>query len=162
MPEIHRQLPEAKFHIIGSKMPESVRALASDHVVTHGYVEKVEPFFESCLLSVAPLRFGAGVKGKTNQSMSFGVPVVSTSIGAEGMHLTHETNILLADQPLEFAQQVIRLHRDRELWTVLSQNGLKNVDEHFSGAAAKHNLEELLIDLGVLRGVVRPGRGKTG
>jgi len=153
MPEIHRQLPEAKFHIIGSKMPESVRALASDHVVTHGYVEKVEPFFESCLLSVAPLRFGAGVKGKTNQSMSFGVPVVSTSIGAEGMHLTHETNILLADQPLEFAQQVIRLHRDRELWAALSRNGLKNVEEHFSRAAAKRNLEELLVQMGVLPNV---------
>jgi glycosyltransferase involved in cell wall biosynthesis len=156
MPEIHRQLPEAKFHIIGSKMPESVRALASDHVVTHGYVEKVEPFFESCLLSVAPLRFGAGVKGKTNQSMSFGVPVVSTTIGAEGMHLTHEKNILLADQPLEFAQQVIRLHRERELWTALSRNSLKNVEEHFSRAAAKRDLEELLVQLGVLRSALPP------
>ena len=93
------------------------------------------------------------MKGKTNQSMSFGVPVVSTTIGAEGMHLTHEKNILLADQPLEFAQQVIRLHRDRELWTVLSQNGLKNVEEHFSRAAAKRNLEELLVQLGVLPNV---------
>jgi O-antigen biosynthesis protein len=151
MPKILRQLPEAKFHIIGSKMPESVRALASDHVVTHGYVENVEPFFESCLLSVAPLRFGAGVKGKTNQSMSFGVPVVSTSIGAEGMHLTHEKNILLADGPQEFAEQLIRLHRDRELWTALSKNSLKNIEQHFSSAAAKRNLEELLVHLGVLR-----------
>jgi glycosyltransferase involved in cell wall biosynthesis len=160
MPKILRQLPEAKFHIIGSKMPESVRALASDHVVTHGYVENVALFFESCLLSVAPLRFGAGVKGKTNQSMSFGVPVVSTSLGAEGMHLTHEKNILLADQPLEFAQQVIRLHRDRELWTALSRNGLRNIEEHFSSAAAKRNLEEVLVQLGVLRGAIRPGTAK--
>ena len=158
MPKILKELPDTKFHIIGSKMPESVRALASDHVVTHGYVENVDLFFESCLLSVAPLRFGAGVKGKTNQSMSFGVPVVSTSIGAEGMHLTHEKNILLADQPLEFAQQVIRLHRDRELWTALSRNGLKkNIEEHFSSAAAKRNLEELLLQLGVLRGTLPPG-----
>jgi GT2 family glycosyltransferase/glycosyltransferase involved in cell wall biosynthesis len=156
MPEILRQLPEAKFHIIGSKMPESIRALASDHVVTYGYVENVDLFFESCLLSVAPLRFGAGVKGKTNQSMSFGVPVVSTSIGAEGMHLTHEKNILLADGPQEFAKQVIRLHRDRELWTALSRNGLKNIEEYFSRAAAKRNLEELLIQLEVLGGVSRP------
>jgi GT2 family glycosyltransferase len=160
MPKILRELPDTTFHIIGSKMPESVRALASDHVVAHGYVEKVEPFFESCLLSVAPLRFGAGVKGKTNQSMSFGVPVVSTSLGAEGMHLTHEKNILLADQPLEFAQQVIRLHRDRELWTALSRNGLRNIEEHFSSAAAKRNLEEVLVQLGVLRGAIRPGTAK--
>jgi glycosyltransferase involved in cell wall biosynthesis len=157
MPQILRELPGATLHIIGSKMPESVRALASDHVVTHGFVENVDPLFESCLLSVAPLRFGAGVKGKVNQSMSFGVPVVSTSIGAEGMHLTHEKNILLADSPQEFAEQVIRLHRDRELWTALSRNSLKNVEEYFSSAAAKRNLEELLTQLGVLRGAVRPG-----
>ncbi|MEY2490327.1 MAG: hypothetical protein QOC70_2269 [Verrucomicrobiota bacterium] len=150
MPKIVKELPHATFHIIGSKMPESVRALASDHVVTHGYLENVDLLFDSCLLSVAPLRFGAGVKGKVNQSMSFGVPVVSTSIGAEGMHLTHEKNILLADGPREFAQQVVRLHRDRELWTTLSRNGLKNIEEHFSCAAAKRNLEGLLVELGVL------------
>jgi len=160
MPNILRDLPEATLHIIGSKTTESVRALASDHVVVHGYVENVDLFFETCLLSVAPLRFGAGVKGKTNQSMSFGVPVVSTSIGAEGMHLTHEQNILLADSPREFAQQVVRLHRDPELWTTLSKNGLKNIEEHFSGAVAKRNLEELLLDLGVLRGAVQPGATK--
>ncbi len=156
MPEIVKELPATTFHIIGSKMPESVRALAGDHVVTHGYVENVDLFFESCLLSVAPLRFGAGVKGKVNQSMSFGVPVVSTSIGAEGMHLTHEENILLADRPQEFAQQVIRLHRDRELWLALSRNGLKNIDEHFSRTAAKRNLEELLSQLGVLASASAP------
>ena len=150
MPRISKELPDTTFHIIGSKMPESVSVLASNHIIIHGYVENVDLFFESCLLSVAPLRYGAGVKGKTNQSMSFGVPVVSTSIGAEGMHLTHEKNILLADGPREFAQQVIRLHRDRKLWTALSRNSLKNVEEHFSRAAAKRNFEELLVELRVL------------
>jgi GT2 family glycosyltransferase len=150
MPRILEQLPAARFHIIGNKMPGSIRALAGDHVVIHGYVEDVTPFFESCLLSVAPLRFGAGVKGKTNQSMSFGVPVVSTSIGAEGMYLTHEKNILIAEDPQEFAAQVIRLHRDRELWNTLSRNGLKNVEEHFSSAAARRDLETLFTQLGVL------------
>ena len=153
MPRVLKELPETTFHIIGSKMPESVRALTSDHVVTHGYLESVDSLFESCLLSVAPLRFGAGVKGKVNQSMSFGVPVVSTSIGAEGMHLTHEKNILIADSPREFASQVIRLYRDRELWMTLSTNGLKNIDEHFSRAAARRSLEDLLIQLEVLAAV---------
>ncbi|MEO8219063.1 MAG: glycosyltransferase, partial [Acidobacteriota bacterium] len=90
MPRILAQLPETMLHIVGSKMPESISGLASKSVVTHGFVKNVESFFESCLLSVAPLRFGAGVKGKINQSMSHGLPVVSTSIGIEGMHLTHE------------------------------------------------------------------------
>jgi GT2 family glycosyltransferase/glycosyltransferase involved in cell wall biosynthesis len=159
MPKLLSELPDTTFHIIGSKMPASIHALASDQVITHGYVENVEPFFESCLLSVAPLRFGAGVKGKINQSMSFGVPVVSTSIGAEGMHLTHEKNILLADGPDQFAQQVVRLHRDRELWATLSRSSLQNIEEHFSRTTAKRHLEELLLQLGVLAGAVQSRNG---
>jgi glycosyltransferase involved in cell wall biosynthesis len=76
------------------------------------------------------------------------------------MHLTHEKNILLADGPREFAQQVVRLHRDQELWTTLSRNGLENIEEHFSCAAAKRNLEGLLVELGVLRGAGRSGTAK--
>ncbi len=112
MPRILEQLPDSILHIVGSKTPESILALASKSVIPHGYVEKVESLFQSCLLSVAPLRFGAGVKGKINQSMSHGVPVVSTSIGVEGMHVVHEKSALVADDPLDFAAQVVRLHRD--------------------------------------------------
>lgn len=154
MPLISKELPDAKLHIIGSKMPDAVRALASNQVLVRGYVENIDPFFESCLLSVAPLRFGAGVKGKINQSMSFGLPVVSTMIGVEGMHLTHGEDVLVAEMPARFAAAVVRLHRDRNLWNCLSNNGLKNVEEHFSIVAAKRNLEELLIDLRVLPAAV--------
>jgi GT2 family glycosyltransferase/glycosyltransferase involved in cell wall biosynthesis len=150
MPVILRVLPDAKLHIIGSKMPDTVRALASEHVLAHGYVENVEPFFESCLLSIAPLRFGAGVKGKINQSMSFGVPVVSTRVGAEGMHLTDGEDILVAEGAAQFADKVVQLHQNPELWAWLSKNSLKNVEKHFSKETARRNLEELLGDLDVV------------
>ena len=150
MPEILKQLPNVKLHVIGSKMPDSVRALESEHVVAHGYVENVEPFFESCLLSVAPLRFGAGVKGKVNQSMSYGVPAVSTSCGAEGMYLTDDRDVLIADEPTDFARQVVRLCRDESLWKKLSENGQKNIQQHFSFAAAKRGLTTLLSELKVI------------
>jgi GT2 family glycosyltransferase/glycosyltransferase involved in cell wall biosynthesis len=160
MPRVLEQLPEAKLHIIGSKIPESIRLLASEHIITHGYVERIEPFLESCVLSVAPLRYGAGVKGKITQSMSWGLPVVSTSIGVEGMHLEHEKNVLVADKAAVFARHIVQLHRDPELWQRLSQNGLKTIEEHFSMAAARRNLEELLLQLGVLRSALPPGRAK--
>jgi GT2 family glycosyltransferase len=153
MPKVLYLLPEAIFHVVGSNMPNSIRALAGDHVIAHGQVEDLERFFETCLLSVAPLRFGAGVKGKINQSMSFGVPVVSTPIGIEGMHLVPEGNVLLADTPEEFARQVVRLHHDRDLWGRLSKNGLRNIEEHFSSSVAKRNLQALLLELGVLPGI---------
>jgi len=150
MPRVLEQLPEAKLHIIGSKIPESIRLLASEHIITHGYVEHIEPFLQSCLLSVAPLRYGAGVKGKITQSMSWGLPVVSTSVGAEGMHLEHEKNVLVADKAAVFASHIVQLHRDPELWQRLAQNGLRTIDEHFSMAAAKRNTRELLMQLQVL------------
>ncbi|MFN2508578.1 MAG: glycosyltransferase family 4 protein [Chthoniobacterales bacterium] len=131
-------------------MPERVRDLAGENIITHGYVENVEPFFASCLLTVAPLRWGAGVKGKINQSMSYGVPVVSTSTGAEGMHLRHEKDILVADRPRDFAMQIIRLHRDEELWNKLSRGGKANIRKHFSFAVAKGALENLLSEFDLL------------
>jgi hypothetical protein len=78
------------------------------------------------------------------------------------MHLTHEQNILLADSPREFSKQVIRLYRDRELWTTLSRNGLRNIEEHFSRAAATRNLGGLLVELGVLGKFEKPmSKSKT-
>jgi len=150
MPQVLEQLPGVKLHIIGSKIPESIRLLASEHIITHGYVEHIEPFLQSCLLSVAPLRYGAGVKGKITQSMSWGLPVVSTSIGAEGMHLEHDRNVLVADKAAIFAKHIVQLHRDPDLWRRLSQNGLKIIEQHFSMAAAKRNTRELLVQLHVL------------
>ena len=155
MPLVIKQLPDAKLHIIGSKMPDNIRSLASDHIVTHGYVESIESFLDSCLLSIAPLRFGAGVKGKITQSMSHGLPVVSTSIGAEGMHLEHETNILVADKARDFASLIVRLHRDPELWNKLSGNGLANIERHFSVSAATRNIKKLLADLGLAEPILR-------
>jgi GT2 family glycosyltransferase len=151
MPHVLKRLPKAKLHIVGSKIPESIRLLASEHIIIHGYVERIEPFLESCLLSIAPLRFGAGVKGKITQSLSFGVPVVSTTIGAEGMHLTHGKNILVADTPRQFAQFIIQLHREAALWNQLSKNGLKNIQAHFSFAAARRDLTVLLSELTAIR-----------
>ncbi|MGB0070627.1 MAG: glycosyltransferase, partial [Isosphaeraceae bacterium] len=95
-------------------------------------------------LSVAPIRYGAGVKGKVNQSMSFGVPAVVTRVAAEGMYLVHEQNALIADDPEGFADAVVRLWTEPEIWHRLSVNGRENLREHFSVEAAGRRIDELL------------------
>ena len=85
-----------------------------------------------CRVFVAPLRFGAGMKGKVGQSMSHGLPIVATKIGAEGMGLRHETEILIADGPQDFANSVNRLYSDEILWRKLSHNGLAHVEANYS------------------------------
>ena len=104
----------------------------------HGHVPDLSPYMDGCRIAVAPLRFGAGVKGKVNLSMAHGQPVVATTCAVEGMHLRDGEDVLVADAAAAFADAVVRLHEDPRFWATLSDNGLRNVAEHFSlGAGAQ-------------------------
>ena len=76
-PLMREELPDLRFHLIGSKAPDDIRELDGNGVVFHGYVESLDPFLSDCRMAVAPLRYGAGVKGKVNMSMAHGQPVVA-------------------------------------------------------------------------------------
>jgi GT2 family glycosyltransferase/glycosyltransferase involved in cell wall biosynthesis len=143
-PRLRAELPEVNFHVIGSKVPDSIRALADERVLVHGFIEDIAPYMDGCRISVAPLRYGAGVKGKVNMAMSYGLPVVATSAAVEGMHVRDGEDVLVADDAPAFAAQVLRLYRDEALWNRLSANGLANVERHFSFAAAREALRQVL------------------
>ncbi|PYJ67709.1 MAG: glycosyl transferase family 2, partial [Verrucomicrobia bacterium] len=145
-PLVIERLCEAKFYIIGDKAPPEIVALATDKVVVAGLQTDVRPFFDSIRLSVAPLRFGAGVKGKINQSMAFGVPVVATSLAVEGMGLTDREDVLVADEPKEFGRALIELYESEELWTRLSENGIRKTRALYSPDAARKKIEFLFGD----------------
>ena len=135
-PLIAQHLPTAKFYIIGDKAPPEVVALASKNVIVTGAVPDVRPFSESVKLSVAPLRFGAGVKGKISQSMAFRSTVVATSIAVEGMSLTHEEDVLVAEAPADFARNLVALYQSEEMWNRLSENGLTKARSLYSPQVA--------------------------
>jgi O-antigen biosynthesis protein len=149
LPLVHRELPDLRLHAVGAGPPDEVRALADARVVVEGYVPDVRPFFERCRLSVAPLRFGAGVKGKINQSMSHGVPCVGTTVAVEGMELVPGEDVLVADDPVAFADAVVRLYRDEALWRRLAAASLRNVERVFSVAVAERRLRGILATLGL-------------
>lgn len=143
-PIAHRQLPGAKALLIGSEMPDAVTALAGDGIEAHGYVPDLTPYLERCRLSIAPLRYGAGVKVKINLAQSWGIPVVATTIAAEGMLLENGRNVLVADKPEDFARAIVRLYTDPALWTAIAEGGRANVARHFSPEAAASALDELI------------------
>jgi O-antigen biosynthesis protein len=124
-----------RFIIAGSKPPDEIAALASDRIDVRGYVEDLAPLFGACRLSIAPLRYGAGVKGKIVTSLSFGVPVVATTIAAEGMNLQHEEDVLVADAPEAMAGQILKLYNDADLWQRLSSRGYRTFRNNFSLAS---------------------------
>ncbi|MHC9086798.1 glycosyltransferase [Luteimonas sp. RIT-PG2_3] len=146
-PLIRQRAPDMQFHCIGGDAPADIRAL-SQHagVVIHGHVPDITPYMDRCRVAVAPLRFGAGVKGKINLSMAHGQPVVATSAAAEGMHLCDGHDILVADTPQAFADHVLNLYNDREMWMRLSKHGHDNISRHFSADAARGTVREVFFD----------------
>jgi len=145
-PLVVDRLGDAKFYIIGDKAPPEIVALANEKVIVAGLQRDVRPFFESVRLSIAPLRFGAGVKGKINQSMAFGVPVVATSSAVEGTELQDRKEILVADEPEDFARALVELYGSEELWNRLSANGIRKTRALYSTRAARKKLEFLFSD----------------
>ena len=144
-PTILAAIPDIQLHVVGSKAPSQVTDLGKqDNIQFHGFVEDIEPFMQKVRIAVAPLRFGAGVKGKVNMSMSHGQPVVGTKVAVEGMYTTHEMDVMMADEADDFAQAVIRLYQNPDLWQRISTGGLANVEQWFSFAAAKNTINNLI------------------
>jgi GT2 family glycosyltransferase/glycosyltransferase involved in cell wall biosynthesis len=137
-PLIRQRLPEVRFHCIGSDPPATILALGKQPgIEIHGHVPDLSPYMDDVRIAIAPLRFGAGVKGKVNLSMAHGQPVVATSCAVEGMYLREERDVLVADDAQAFADAVVRLYQDEALWNRLAANGLENVRQHCSLEAAR-------------------------
>src|SRR6185369_13677698 len=102
-PLITSEIPDATLAIVGSFPTQPVKNLARDGVEVIGFVPDVKPYLDSSYVSIAPLRFGGGMKGKIGEAMAHGLPVVTTSIGIEGFGLTPSTNVLVGDTPRDFA-----------------------------------------------------------
>jgi len=139
-PAVRNKLKGVKLYVIGSDPPTDLIRLSADDVIVTGFVSDLALYLDRCRVSVAPLRFGAGIKGKINLSMSYGLPVVATLVAVEGMELKDRESVMIANNGSEFAEAVIELYHDRELWEKLSRNGLDNVARHFSRAAASKAL----------------------
>ena len=130
--EIHEllrtQVPELRVLIVGKAPVAEVQAYATRPGVTvTGGVPDVRPFYQQAWLQIVPLRIGGGTRLKIPESMALETPVVSTTIGAQGLDLRHDTDILLADTPAEFAAQTARALRDAELRARLAQAGRATV-----------------------------------
>lgn len=145
-PLLRAQEPELQFHCIGGDVPAAVQALAEyPGVIVHGHVPDLTPLLAGVRLTVAPLRYGAGVKGKVNQPMAHGQPVVATACAIEGMHLRPGEDVLVADDAPGFAAAVLRAYHDPVLWQQLASNGRRNIEQHFSLDAGRAVVRQVLL-----------------
>ncbi len=125
-PLIKERHPSVVLNIVGGHPPSEIQAFSKDkNIIVHGWVPDLSDLFKSNRVMVAPLRFGAGIKGKIGISMAYGLPVVTTCIGAEGMDLVSGLNCEIADSPMDFSEKVNKILIDDEYWLRLSNEGIK-------------------------------------
>lgn len=139
---VARQAPEAHMKVIGRNPPASLVARAAAWNFT-GFVDDVRPHVRGSSVYVIPLRVGGGTRIKVFEAMAMGCPVVSTSIGVEGLPLEPGRHYLKADTAGDFAEAVVRLLRDPELRLALSREARSYVEEHFSFRRAAGAFEEI-------------------
>jgi glycosyltransferase involved in cell wall biosynthesis len=131
--DIKKQLPEAEIHIYGAYASEKVFQLHNEKegFIIKGRAENVESVFNTAKVLLAPIPFGAGIKGKLLESMQFGLPNVTSEIGAEAMHGNLDWNGFITDDENEFIEKAVLLYQNENLWQKSQENGFNIIENRF-------------------------------
>jgi glycosyltransferase involved in cell wall biosynthesis len=143
LPLIAAEQPRVRLQIVGSRPDSAVQALASDRVEVVGRVDDVRPFLERASALVVPLRIGGGTRLKIVEALALGTPVVSTTIGAEGLGLSSGKDLLKADGARAFAEATLQLLRDPDAAARLGRAGRSHVKEHLSWQVVATDLVDI-------------------
>jgi GT2 family glycosyltransferase/glycosyltransferase involved in cell wall biosynthesis len=142
---IRARIPEAVFYVAGSNPPPELLKLdGKDNIVVTDHIEDLQPYFERVRLSVAPIRYGAGIKGKVAMSMAHGVPVVASACAAEGMGLIDGENIVIEDDPREMARKIVEFYHDEPRWLKFSDQGLAFVEDNYDSKLGRKRMAEMV------------------
>jgi GT2 family glycosyltransferase len=144
MPAAWREMPELRCLLVGSDMPREVRSLAGPQVEPVGHVPDLATAMARLRCTVAPLRYGAGIKGKVLASMAHGIPCVMSPIAAEGMDLPASLGWLVAASPADMAQRILALHREPSLAEELGALGVEFVEARCGDAVMLRQMQAVL------------------
>ena len=158
LPHICLEVPDAGLWIVGRYPSRVIQDLASHRVHVTGRVEDIRPYLQKSPVYIVPLRHGSGTRIKIFEAMAMGKAVVSTTLGAEGLPVTHGKNILIADHPDEFASAVVRVLRDRELAAGLGRAARALVEQQFTWKNAAAQFETILEE--TVRGFPKPASAR--
>lgn len=145
-PLIKKKLPEARIHIFGAYIPQQIRELHNEKegFLVAGRAASAKTEIGKARLLLAPLRFGAGLKGKFSDAMQVGTPTITTALGAEAMAGDLPWNGGIEDVPEEFARAAVELYSHKESWEVAQQNGFRILQQNFSEAIHRERFREQL------------------
>lgn len=145
-PLIVQALPAAQLYVYGAYLPQSITELHNpkDRFFVHGWVEDLEGEVQKARVTLAPLRYGAGIKGKLTMAMQNGTPSVTTGIGVEGMPNAIQWPGFVEDDPHAFAKLAVDLYRNQTIWESAQKRGIQMINGHFSKRALQKRLFEKL------------------
>lgn len=149
MPILRQFQLGAKLIVVGSNVDSKIAGLETDDVIVLGHVPNLQPILNTTRLAVAPLRFGAGVKGKVGLSLMSGLPTIATSIAIEGMGLKDEINVLVANDPIIFAEAIRKLYVNESQWNMLRENGILHANKEWSYQVGLSRMRANLLSLGL-------------
>jgi len=141
-PRIRKRLPEAHLYLAGNNIPADYGKKPGIEVL--GYVVDLPSTLERFRVFVSPIRFGTGIKTKNLTAMGNGIPLVTTTIGAEGMNLTDGEHAMICDAAGGFANRAVELYKDPELWQKLAENGRKHIETEFSVARLDSQIAKIV------------------
>ncbi len=144
-PRVQEAVPNVRLYLIGSNPSDQVKALGKGNVVVTGYVtdEQLLDYYMNARVAVVPLRYGAGIKNKVVEAMAYGVPLVTTQVGAQGL-VELEKIIPVTDDEAQFATAIVEILRDDTRWLSASRQGAEFVGVHFSAEAMINHLYQAL------------------
>lgn len=132
-PLLKAKIPDIKFYIVGKEPPKRVHELSKiNGIVVTGEVEDVRPYLANADVAVIPLKVGGGTRLKILEAMAMGIPVISTKLGAEGLDVKEDENILIADDHEDFAQKIYEIITDKQLSKRISDSAIKFVEENYT------------------------------
>jgi sugar transferase (PEP-CTERM/EpsH1 system associated) len=146
LPLVWERKPEVKLWIVGKDPSNQIKNLAKDPAITvTGTIDDIRPYLRSATIAVAPIQYGAGIQNKVLEAMACGVPVISTSQAISALEAQPGQDLLVADQPAEFAATVLALLDDREQQRKLSAAGRRYVEQHHNWDYIAAQLEEIYL-----------------
>ncbi len=146
-PKVLAKLPACKFYVVGSGLPDEIASRKDPNVEIVGHIPDLRAFFEKMRFSVAPLRFGAGAKGKVASSLAYGLPCIASSMATEGMNLVDDRHLAIENNPEDFADRIVQLYNDENTWNRFSDEGFKFCSNEFSLNVGRERLSALFEKL---------------
>jgi len=147
-PKVSQQIEDVKLIIIGSNPTKKILDLADNNIIVKGYTPKIEPELVKARVFVAPLRYGAGMKGKIGQALSFGIPTVTTSIGSEGFGFLGD-ELIIEDDPESIANAIVKLYTNKEIWHKYQHKGWEFMKRFTPEQVEKKLMKSLLLNEGI-------------